>query len=66
MDIVLDGSTLTVKTASATETEALGCSLGALLEAGDVLALVGELGAGKRVLPGEWLLPPVSVLRFRW
>jgi tRNA threonylcarbamoyladenosine biosynthesis protein TsaE len=36
-----------VETASATETEALGGRLAAFLRAGDVVTLVGELGAGK-------------------
>lgn len=35
---------------SAEETERMGESLGALLQPGDVVALLGELGAGKTVL----------------
>jgi tRNA threonylcarbamoyladenosine biosynthesis protein TsaE len=41
---------LTRTTHSETETEALGAALGRLLQPGDVLALVGELGAGKTCL----------------
>lgn len=37
-------------THSEAETEALGATLGRLLQAGDVLALVGDLGAGKTCL----------------
>jgi tRNA threonylcarbamoyladenosine biosynthesis protein TsaE len=37
-------------TASPQETEAMGRRLGRLLTPGDVLALAGELGAGKTVL----------------
>lgn len=40
----------TVITHSETETEALGAALGRLLQPGDVLALVGDLGAGKTCL----------------
>jgi tRNA threonylcarbamoyladenosine biosynthesis protein TsaE len=36
-----------VETASAAETESLGGRLAALLRAGDVVAVAGELGAGK-------------------
>jgi len=36
-----------VETASATETEALGARLAAVLRTGDVVTLAGELGAGK-------------------
>jgi tRNA threonylcarbamoyladenosine biosynthesis protein TsaE len=38
------------ETAGPRETEALGEQLGRLLEAGDVLAMAGELGTGKTVL----------------
>jgi tRNA threonylcarbamoyladenosine biosynthesis protein TsaE len=38
---------LTLVTEGAAETQALGEKLATLLQAGDVLALVGELGAGK-------------------
>ena len=41
---------LTQTTYSETETEALGAALGRLLQPGDVLALVGDLGAGKTCL----------------
>jgi len=41
---------ITIPTASADETRELGRALGALLEPGDVVALRGELGAGKTVL----------------
>jgi tRNA threonylcarbamoyladenosine biosynthesis protein TsaE len=40
----------TLITYSETETEALGATLGRLLQPGDVLALVGDLGAGKTCL----------------
>ncbi len=40
----------TVITHSESETEALGAALGQLLQPGDVLALVGDLGAGKTCL----------------
>jgi len=39
-----------VRTTSAGETEALGRVLGALLASGDVVALCGDLGAGKTVM----------------
>src|SRR3972149_11403002 len=39
-----------VRTTSADETEALGRTLGTLIAPGDVVALSGELGAGKTVL----------------
>ena len=38
---------MTVETASAGETEALGARLAAQLRSGDVVAVAGELGAGK-------------------
>ena len=41
---------LTVRTSSADETEACGRALGALLAGGDVIALSGDLGAGKTVM----------------
>jgi tRNA threonylcarbamoyladenosine biosynthesis protein TsaE len=41
---------LTWTTSSEAETEALGAALGRLLRPGDVLALVGDLGAGKTCL----------------
>lgn len=37
----------TIRTSSPNETEAVGSALGAVLRAGDVVALSGELGAGK-------------------
>jgi tRNA threonylcarbamoyladenosine biosynthesis protein TsaE len=40
-------SAWTFVTESAEETRALACALGACLRAGDVLCLVGDLGAGK-------------------
>jgi tRNA threonylcarbamoyladenosine biosynthesis protein TsaE len=40
----------TLTTQSESETEALGAALGRLLQPGDVLALVGDLGAGKTCL----------------
>lgn len=47
----MDGSGAPViHTAAAEETEALGRRLGALLRAGDVVALSGDLGAGKTVM----------------
>ena len=39
-----------IQTGSPAETEALGRTLGALLQSGDVIALSGDLGAGKTVL----------------
>ena len=39
-----------VKTESVEETRALGRSLGAALEAGDVIGLEGDLGTGKTEL----------------
>jgi tRNA threonylcarbamoyladenosine biosynthesis protein TsaE len=45
-----EGSHRVVRTTSADETEALGRALGGLLASGDVVALSGELGAGKTVL----------------
>jgi tRNA threonylcarbamoyladenosine biosynthesis protein TsaE len=41
---------LTRTTHNESETEALGAALGRLLQPGDVLALVGDLGAGKTCL----------------
>ena len=41
---------LRVETGSPKETEALGRALGGLLCVGDIVALVGELGAGKTIL----------------
>lgn len=41
---------MTIRLASAQETEALGSRIGALLGAGDIVALAGELGAGKTTL----------------
>ncbi len=41
---------LTLTTHSEAETEALGAALGRLMQPGDVLALVGDLGAGKTCL----------------
>lgn len=38
-----------VRTSSPQQTEALGRALGALLRAGDIVALSGELGAGKTI-----------------
>lgn len=43
-------NTWTTTTDSEAETEALGALLGGLLQPGDVIALVGELGAGKTCL----------------
>jgi len=42
-----DGTTLTVTTASASETEEVGRIAGASLGPGDVVGLVGDLGTGK-------------------
>jgi tRNA threonylcarbamoyladenosine biosynthesis protein TsaE len=38
-----------IRTSSPQQTEALGTALGALLRAGDIVALSGELGAGKTI-----------------
>lgn len=46
----MTGRSLTVRTFSPAETEDLGRALGRLLRPGDVVALTGELGAGKTVL----------------
>ena len=43
-------SSIVIDTESADETRRLGGAIGALLEPGDVVALRGELGAGKTVL----------------
>lgn len=43
-------ATITIETTSADETREFGRALGALLGPGDVVALRGELGAGKTVL----------------
>jgi tRNA threonylcarbamoyladenosine biosynthesis protein TsaE len=43
-------SEVVVRTASADATRALGRRLGPLLRAGDIVALTGDLGAGKTVL----------------
>lgn len=45
-----ESRSLTVRTTSADETEALGRILGPLLGPGDVVGLSGELGTGKTVL----------------
>lgn len=44
---VIEVAARTVQTASASETEALGAELAAGLQPGDVVLVVGELGAGK-------------------
>jgi tRNA threonylcarbamoyladenosine biosynthesis protein TsaE len=44
------GSGLRVSTASAEETRAIGAGIAGLLQAGDVVLLVGSLGAGKTTL----------------
>jgi tRNA threonylcarbamoyladenosine biosynthesis protein TsaE len=46
----LENTALVYRTESAGETEALGEKLGALLGAGDVVCLAGNLGAGKTCL----------------
>jgi tRNA threonylcarbamoyladenosine biosynthesis protein TsaE len=46
----ISGNELTITTRSPEETIALGRRLGALLEPNDVVALIGELGAGKTCL----------------
>ena len=46
---ILDAETLEFISRSATQTQRLGERLGALLQGGDTLALVGELGTGKTV-----------------
>jgi tRNA threonylcarbamoyladenosine biosynthesis protein TsaE len=45
-----EGTPLVVRTTSADETEARGRALGMLLTGGDVVALSGDLGAGKTVM----------------
>src|SRR5207245_10212466 len=62
-----------IETSSPEETEALGRRLGGLLRAGDVIALSGDLGAGKTVLArgiaagagaaGHVASPPFTFLR---
>ena len=47
---ILDAHTLDLISHSAEQTRRLGARLGALLQAGDVLALEGELGSGKTCL----------------
>jgi tRNA threonylcarbamoyladenosine biosynthesis protein TsaE len=42
--------TIELLSKSPTETQALGARLGAMVEAGDIIALEGELGAGKTCL----------------
>lgn len=46
---ILDAETLEFISRNATQTQRLGERLGALLQGGDTLALVGELGTGKTV-----------------
>ena len=46
-NIVTERSVTEILSASAAETEAAGRTLGATLRAGDVVFLIGELGAGK-------------------
>lgn len=41
---------ITVETSSPSETKALGRKIGRRLKSGDILALIGELGAGKTCL----------------
>jgi tRNA threonylcarbamoyladenosine biosynthesis protein TsaE len=45
-----DPGSVTIETASASQTHLAGALLGALAQAGDVVALSGELGAGKTAL----------------
>lgn len=45
-----DPVTIRLSTNSEAETEALGCALGSALSAGSVVAVSGQLGAGKTVL----------------
>jgi tRNA threonylcarbamoyladenosine biosynthesis protein TsaE len=47
---ILDERTLDFTSSSAAQTERLGLRLGELLRPGDVIALSGELGAGKTML----------------
>jgi tRNA threonylcarbamoyladenosine biosynthesis protein TsaE len=53
---VLKMDPLTITTASESETIQLGHKLGALLEEGDVVGLVGELGSGK-----TWLTKGIAL-----
>ncbi len=64
---------ITLVTRSAEETRALGVRIGAQLAAGDVVGLIGPLGAGKTVMaqgiaagagvpPGEYVASPTYAL----
>lgn len=58
-----EGHPFVVRTTSADQTEALGRTLGRLLTPGDVVALSGELGAGKTVLARGLVLGAGSTAR---
>ena len=55
-------TTLRATTHDALETHALGQRLGALLRAGDVVVLDGELGVGKTVLAKGITTAPIRAI----
>lgn len=49
--------------ASPEQTRALGEAVGRLADAGDVIALIGELGTGKTLSSGDWPAGSGSIRR---